>query len=69
MPYGKVWRRSGKFKKPPRYEYGAKPPQAPTPSGPRACTRRQEGDEYACHCGLRWSVDDPRPPCQHLGSF
>lgn len=52
-----------------RYEYSAQPPPAPTPSGPRACSRRQEGDEYVCHCGLRWAVDDQRPPCHHQGSY
>jgi hypothetical protein len=69
MPYGKVWRKSRRYAPKPRYQYGAKPLPAPTPAGPRACSRRQEGDEYVCHCGLRWGVDDPRPPCPHLGSY
>jgi hypothetical protein len=28
-----------------------------------ACPVRQEGDEYACPCGLRWDVHEDRPPC------
>jgi len=30
------------------------------------CHVRQEGDEMACKCGLRWDVNDPNPPmCVH----
>lgn len=30
------------------------------------CRVRQESDEMACACGLRWAVDDPEPPlCIH----
>ena len=30
------------------------------------CRVRQENDEMACDCGLRWAVDDPEPPlCIH----
>ncbi len=28
----------------------------------RACEARQESDEMACACGLRWDVNDPNPP-------
>jgi hypothetical protein len=32
------------------------------------CQMRRESDEFACRCGLRWSVDDPDPPlCAHRG--
>lgn len=27
-----------------------------------ACDARQESDEMACACGLRWNVNDPEPP-------
>lgn len=27
------------------------------------CGQRAEGDEFACHCGLRWSKSDLRPEC------
>lgn len=27
-----------------------------------ACEARQEGDEMACACGLRWEIKDPNPP-------
>ena len=30
------------------------------------CRVMQQGDEMACECGLRWAVDDDRPPlCVH----
>jgi len=30
------------------------------------CRARQEQDEMACPCGLRWAIDDPDPPlCVH----
>lgn len=27
------------------------------------CDSRREGDEFVCHCGLRWGLDDQRPAC------
>lgn len=29
-----------------------------------ACGARQEGDEMACACGLRWPVDEDKPACR-----
>lgn len=72
MPSKQYWRAgSRRFKGKPRhrYEYGAKPPAAPVPTGPRACSRRREGDEYVCHCGARWDVQDGRPPCKFNGGY
>jgi hypothetical protein len=52
-----------------RSEYCVEQPSAPPPSGPRACSRRQEGDEYVCHCGARWDIHDDRPPCRFNGGY
>jgi hypothetical protein len=32
-------------------------------AAPCSCTTRIEGDECACHCGLRWPFKEERPPC------
>lgn len=29
---------------------------------PVSCEARHEGDEWACACGVRWSVEDQDPP-------
>jgi hypothetical protein len=30
---------------------------------------RYGGDEYKCRtCGVIWSIDEPRPPCDHTAS-
>lgn len=52
-----------------RSEYCAQPPSAPPPAGPRACSKRQEGDECVCHCGLRWDVQEARPACPYNGGY
>jgi hypothetical protein len=52
-----------------RTEYSAQAPSGPPPAGPRACSRRQEGDEYVCHCGTRWDTHEDRPPCRFNGGY
>ena len=47
-------------------EDAANAPVVTAPLRLNDCRARQEGDEMACTCGLRWAVDDPDPPlCVH----
>ena len=43
-----------------------RPQSVTAPLNLNNCRVMQQGDEMACACGLRWAVDDARPPlCVH----
>jgi hypothetical protein len=66
---GRYYRRRARERVRDRTEYSAQRPSEPPPAGPRPCSRRQEGDEYVCHCGMRWGTGEERPPCPYNGGF